>query len=129
MFTKISLRTVTLSRWLPILLFAAMCRADNPIIQTKFTADPAPMVYHNTVYLYTSDARVASAAAGGTIQLRLDSPTGPLVGACAVPGTGGWQTWTTQSCKVVGTTGVHDLYLRFIGGSGHLFNFDWWQFH
>ena len=23
--------------------------AENPIIQTKFTADPAPMVYSNTV--------------------------------------------------------------------------------
>ncbi|WP_246862710.1 glycoside hydrolase family 43 protein [Pedobacter sp. KBS0701] len=28
--------------------------AQNPIIQTKFTADPAPMVYKDTVYLYTS---------------------------------------------------------------------------
>ena len=33
---------------------AGMCLADNPIIQTKFTADPAPMVYDGTVYLYTS---------------------------------------------------------------------------
>ena len=30
------------------------CYADNPIIQTKFTADPAPMVYKDTVFLYTS---------------------------------------------------------------------------
>jgi len=28
--------------------------ADNPIIQTKYTADPAPMVYNDTVFLYTS---------------------------------------------------------------------------
>ena len=28
--------------------------ADNPIIQTNFTADPAPLVYKGTVYLYTS---------------------------------------------------------------------------
>ncbi len=28
--------------------------AQNPIIQTKFTADPAPMVYRDTVFLYTS---------------------------------------------------------------------------
>jgi arabinoxylan arabinofuranohydrolase len=28
--------------------------AQNPIIQTNFTADPAPMVYKGTVYLYTS---------------------------------------------------------------------------
>ena len=30
------------------------CYADNPVIQTKFTADPAPMVYKDTVFLYTS---------------------------------------------------------------------------
>lgn len=30
------------------------CGAQNPIIQTKFTADPAPMVYHDTIFLYTS---------------------------------------------------------------------------
>ncbi|MDP4208859.1 MAG: glycoside hydrolase family 43 protein [Bacteroidota bacterium] len=27
--------------------------AQNPIIQTKYTADPAPLVYHDTVFLYT----------------------------------------------------------------------------
>jgi hypothetical protein len=32
----------------------ATCGAENPIIQTNFTADPAPMVYKGTVYLYTS---------------------------------------------------------------------------
>ncbi len=30
------------------------CFADNPVVQTSFTADPAPMVYNGTVYLYTS---------------------------------------------------------------------------
>jgi len=29
-------------------------RADNPIIQTNYTADPAPLVHDDTVYLYTS---------------------------------------------------------------------------
>src|SRR3954451_6897929 len=32
---------------------ALVCRADNPIVQTIYTADPAPMVWHDTVYLYT----------------------------------------------------------------------------
>jgi arabinoxylan arabinofuranohydrolase len=31
-----------------------ICHAENPIIQTKFTADPAPMAYKDTAYLYTS---------------------------------------------------------------------------
>jgi len=40
-----------------ILLFslalALFANAQNPIIQTKYTADPAPMVYNDTVFLYT----------------------------------------------------------------------------
>lgn len=27
---------------------------NRPVVQTKFTADPAPMVHNGTVYLYTS---------------------------------------------------------------------------
>jgi len=73
-------------------------------------------------------ARVASATSGGTIELRLGSPSGTVVGICAVPGTGGWQTWTTVTCPVSGATGTQDLYLRFTGGGGSLFNVNWWQF-
>ena len=28
--------------------------ADNPIVQTSYTADPAPMLYDGRLYLYTS---------------------------------------------------------------------------
>ncbi len=72
--------------------------------------------------------RVSSAISGGRIEVRLDSPTGPTVGTCAVPATGGWQAWTTVSCPVSNATGTHDLYLRFTGGSGNLLNLNWWQF-
>lgn len=75
------------------------------------------------------DARVASATNGGTIELHIDTVTGPLVGTIAVSGTGGWQTWTTKSCNVSKVTGKHDLYLKFTGGSGLLFNFNWWKFY
>jgi hypothetical protein len=73
-------------------------------------------------------ARVASATSGGRIELRLDGTGGTVVGTCTVPATGGWQTWTTVTCPVSGATGTHDLYLRFTGGSGTLFNVNWWQF-
>jgi arabinoxylan arabinofuranohydrolase len=47
-----------LIKYLPIIPgFAFMVlsgKAQNPIIQTKYTADPAPLVYHDTVFLYTS---------------------------------------------------------------------------
>ena len=75
------------------------------------------------------DARVASANSGGNIEIRLDSPTGTMVGTCAVSGTGGWQTWVTKSCTVNGASAIHDLYFRFTGGSGSLFNFNWWKFN
>jgi hypothetical protein len=74
------------------------------------------------------DARVASASSGGSIEIRLDSTTGTLVGTCAVQGTGGLQTWATKSCTVSGAAGLHDLCLKFTGGSGDLFNFNWWKF-
>ncbi|MET8466777.1 family 43 glycosylhydrolase [Micromonospora zamorensis] len=73
-------------------------------------------------------ARVASATSGGRIEVRLDSATGPVVGTCTVGGTGGWQTWANTTCAVSGATGTRDLYLRFAGGSGNLFNLNWWQF-
>jgi hypothetical protein len=74
------------------------------------------------------DARVASATSGGNIQLRLDSQTGTLIGTVAVTGTGGAQTWATKSCQITGASGTHDLFLVFTGGSGDLFNFNWWKF-
>src|SRR5690242_3871292 len=33
--------------------FSAAASADNPIIQTIYTADPAPLVFNDRVYLYT----------------------------------------------------------------------------
>ncbi|GAA2208947.1 hypothetical protein GCM10009850_044050 [Nonomuraea monospora] len=73
-------------------------------------------------------ARVASATSGGRIEVRLDGINGTLAGTCTVPGTGGWQTWTTVTCPVSGATGTHDLYFKYTGGSGNLFNVDWWRF-
>jgi len=73
-------------------------------------------------------ARVASATNGGTIEIRLDSPNGQLVGTLNVSNTGGWQNWVTRSTSIDNLTGVHDLYLKFVGGSGYLFNINWWQF-
>ncbi|RCX14817.1 dockerin type I repeat protein [Anaerobacterium chartisolvens] len=73
-------------------------------------------------------ARVSSATSGGNIELRLDSITGALIGTCAVPGTGGWQEWVDVKCDVSGVSGEHNLYLKFTGGSGYLFNVNWFTF-
>ena len=75
----------------------------------------------------TFTASVSSAEKGGSIELRIDSPSGDIIGTCEVPSTGGWQKWQEVSCPVE-VSGEHDLYLRFTGGSGFLFNVDWWRF-
>ena len=73
-------------------------------------------------------ARVSSATSGGNIEIRLDSIDGTLVGTCPVKGTGDWQTWADVTCNVSGVTGKHDLYLKFTGDSGYLFNINWFKF-
>jgi len=75
------------------------------------------------------EARVASAGAGGNIEIRVGSTTGTLVGTCAVPVTGGWQTWQNVTCNVSGLSGIKNIYFRFTGGSSYLFNFQSYRFY
>jgi hypothetical protein len=73
-------------------------------------------------------ASVASATEGNAIELRLDGLSGELIGTLKVKPTGALDKWKTQSCRVKDAKGVHDLYLKFTGGTGPLLNLDWWQF-
>ncbi|HXA44065.1 MAG TPA: carbohydrate-binding protein [Candidatus Angelobacter sp.] len=79
----------------------------------------------NLTGVNTFVARVASAGAGGIIEIHLDSPSGALVGTCLVPGTGGWQTYANAYCNLSGGSGTHEIYLVYTGGSGNLFNVQW----
>ena len=72
-------------------------------------------------------ARVACGGAGGTIELRLHSPTGSVLGTLTVPYTGGDHAWTTLSVPVNRVTGVHDLYLRFSSEGASPIHLDWWR--
>ena len=84
-------------------------------------------VYNNVnlANMVTFIARVASAGAGGSIQIREDSVTGTLLGTATVPVTGCWQTWTQIYCSLNGASGTHSLYLVYSGGAGNLFNVEW----
>lgn len=73
-------------------------------------------------------ARVASNTNGGTIEIRLGSSTGTLIGNLTISNTGGWQTWETLSTNISSTTGVYDVYFVFTGDSGYLFNVNWFEF-
>ncbi|GIF22896.1 hypothetical protein BJ973_000747 [Actinoplanes tereljensis] len=54
------MRATGVRAWMVVLLCVlslgvapAPARADNPIVQTIYTADPAPLVHNGRVYLYT----------------------------------------------------------------------------
>ncbi len=73
-------------------------------------------------------ARVAAAGPGGRIELRLGDLQGQLIGVCQVEASGGAQKWRSAACEVSGAAGVQDLYLKFTGDDGPLFNLDYWKF-
>jgi arabinoxylan arabinofuranohydrolase len=51
----------------------------------------------------------------GKIQIRIDSPTGTVIGTLSVSGTGSWSKNTLQTTGVSKVTGIHSLYLVFDG--------------
>jgi alpha-L-rhamnosidase len=61
---------------------------------------------------------VDPAFSGKTIQLRLDSPDGPVVSELVVSGTGGWDRFHLQEAPMKSTAGIHDIILTFRGGNG-----------
>jgi hypothetical protein len=59
------------------------------------------------------DLRVAPGALGGTIEARIDSPGGAVVGSVKITGTGTAQGWTTVGMPVTDPGGAHELFLVF----------------
>ncbi|WP_010250403.1 endo-1,4-beta-xylanase [Acetivibrio cellulolyticus] len=72
----------------------------------------------------TSFKALVADAGTANIELRLNSPTGTIIGTLSVAETGGWNTYKEQTCSISKTSGVNDLYLVFSGGV----NIDWFTF-
>ncbi|WP_258098942.1 family 43 glycosylhydrolase [Marinoscillum pacificum] len=68
---------------------------------------------------------------GSSLELRLDTETGPLIGTVEVEATGSAQTWQEQTIEISqNVEGVHDLYFIFRGGDAEtLFTIDYWYFN
>jgi glucose/arabinose dehydrogenase len=74
-------------------------------------------------------ARVSSAGAGGTIEVRAGSATGTLLGSVAVPNTGSWETFTNVTTNLTaGPAGSTTLFLVFRGTGTSLFDLDAFTF-
>ena len=65
---------------------------------------------------------VAATPNSGRVEVRIDSPTGTLLGTVTVSSTGSWSNYQAFSKKISTRTGSKDLYFVFKGGSGGLFN-------
>ncbi|MBN1603487.1 MAG: family 43 glycosylhydrolase [Chitinispirillaceae bacterium] len=73
------------------------------------------------------EVRASSASNGGTIEIRIGTENGTLVGSCTIPGTGGWTTWKTYSCSLSNCSGLKNIYFIY-KGSGEPFHLDWFRF-
>ncbi|MDD9375924.1 lectin [Streptomyces sp. ZAF1911] len=105
--------------------------ADNG--QTLGYLDPGDWVSYASLPVggsTTFKARVVSGGAGGTMQIRTGSPTGPVLGSVTVPNTGGWTTFKDVSTTLTGVpSGRADVYLTFTGTGSSLLNVDDFAFN
>ncbi|MGI5214472.1 ThuA domain-containing protein [Plantactinospora sp. CA-290183] len=70
-------------------------------------------------------SRVVSGGAGGTLQVRTGSATGPVLGSVTVPNTGGWESYAEVSTALSGVpSGAQNVYLTVAGSGGGLYDVD-----
>jgi cytochrome c len=74
--------------------------------------------------------RTSSAGAGGTLELRLDSPAGPLVASTAIVPNGAWEDWRELTLELTPSAGLHELYVVFLNEANRsaLMNLDCLRF-
>lgn len=64
-----------------------------------------------------------------SMEIRLDSKDGELIGTVKVPMTGGNDRWSVQTIDIKNVSGVHDLYFVFKGKApSQIMYFDYWMF-
>jgi hypothetical protein len=77
---------------------------------------------------FSASVGVEPAYAGKQLELRLDSTTGTLIGTFTLDSTGGWDNYATQTCRVSGASGIHNLYIVAKASGGGYGNIDWFKF-
>ncbi|MDA1232128.1 MAG: carbohydrate-binding protein [Planctomycetota bacterium] len=75
--------------------------------------------------------RVASAGAGGQIEIRLDQPDGELLAIADVEVNGNWEQFYDRNVTLKKSSGRHDVIVRFIHPqqAAGLMNLDSVHFH
>ncbi|GEO03717.1 hypothetical protein AAE02nite_13810 [Adhaeribacter aerolatus] len=74
--------------------------------------------------------RYAGVLPGSTAEVRLDSPTGEIIGSTALPETGNMEKWQLAVCNIKPTTGKKNIYLVLQNPQHvkNIVNLDWLEF-
>ena len=75
----------------------------------------------------SAQIRLSSISTGNSVEIRLGSPTGTLIGTATIPNTGGWTIYRTITCPVTNVKGLQNIYLVY-KGSGYISNVNNFQF-
>jgi N-acetylneuraminic acid mutarotase len=90
----------------------------NPGEWVKYTVNVA------STDVYSPTIRIANGGAGGTFHINVDGNN--ATGSISMPGTGGWQNWTTLSLPNISiSAGIHVLTLAIDSGAQGMGNFNW----
>ena len=90
--------------------------------------------YHNVNFDNSDVAKVEVRVSNGTgetnsIEIRLGSPGGTLLGTVSVPATGSWETYTTETCDLIYTNDLKDVYLVYKStDGGYVCNINYFKF-
>ncbi len=72
--------------------------------------------------------QVAATAAGGSIQMRTGSVTGPIIATTVVPATGSTSTWVNVETVFTDPGGKNDLFFVFTGSGSNIFDLNYIEF-
>jgi hypothetical protein len=67
---------------------------------------------------FEADISVGSGYAGQKIVLHLDGVNGAVIGTLTTASTGSWTNYVLEAANISKVTGVHTLYVDFVGSSG-----------
>ncbi len=98
------------------------------------TQHGATLKFANLNLADTKNVKINASSGGGAkgsqIEVRLDSPTGPVVATVDIAHTGDWGKFMENKAKLTPATGRHDVYLVLTNPKkgGGLMNVDWVEF-
>jgi hypothetical protein len=81
-------------------------------------AEYANVNFGSGVSQFWAQLAVPQQYAGQQIQVRIDSVNGPTIASLTTQSTGSWSNFVAQGTSAGGVTGVHNIFIVFVGSTG-----------